>query len=66
MGALCVVAFLIFYVVLAGPVAAIHRKVEAEPVRKVIEVAFSPLVFLVKQDVKPIAPMLKWYFGLWR
>ncbi|MDA1015273.1 MAG: hypothetical protein O3A00_12575 [Planctomycetota bacterium] len=65
-GGLCVVAFLFFYVALAGPVAAIHRKVKAEPVRVVIEVAFAPLVFLVKHDVKPFSPMIKWYFGLWR
>ena len=60
------VAFLVVYLVLAGPVAAIHRAVRFAPVQNAIEVVYAPVVFVVRNRVEPLATVMRAWIEVFR
>lgn len=65
-GCLSSLAFLVSYLVSAGPMVALHRAVQADELRRIIEIVYAPLVFAVKHNLEPVASIMKWYLGLFR
>jgi len=59
-----VVAFIVVYVGLAGPVAFLHRSIEFQPFRNVIETIYAPVVFVVENDVPPFSGLIKAWIEL--
>ena len=62
-------AFAIFgaslmYLLMAGPLAFLHKKLAVGPFQSAIETIFAPIVLIVKSDVKPFSTLLKAYIGL--
>ncbi len=52
------------YFLLSGPMAFLHKRVAVGPFRSAIEILYAPIVFIVKNDIEPLATMLKAYVGL--
>lgn len=61
---LALFAFSVMYALTSGPVAFLHKNIQASPFRDVIEVLYAPIVFVVKNDVEPLATVMKAYIGL--
>lgn len=59
-------AFLIVYVLSAGPMSALHKAVKFKPLQNGLEVFYAPLVLLTKVGLWPISNLLKWYISLFR
>lgn len=63
---LCVVGFLAFYLLSAGPVAGIHNVLKVRAFQKAVEVIYAPVVLLVKGNIEPFSSIMKWYVDLFR
>ncbi|MHC4875293.1 MAG: hypothetical protein ACYTGL_02265 [Planctomycetota bacterium] len=64
--ALSATAFLVFYVLSAGPMAGLHRIFQVQGFQRAIEVVYAPVVVLVKSDIEPFSSFMKWYVDLFR
>lgn len=63
---LCVVGFMTFYLLSAGPVAGIHNVLKIRAFQKAVEVIYAPVVLLVKSNIEPFSSIMKWYVDLFR
>lgn len=64
--ALCVVGFLTFYLLSAGPIAGIHNVLKIRAFQRAVEVIYAPVVLLVKSNIEPFSSIMKWYVDLFR
>lgn len=64
--ALCFAVTFCFYVLSAGPMSGLARVVELQSFQSAVHVVYSPLVFVVKKDIRPVSTVLRWYAGLFR
>jgi len=64
--AMCSAAFLLVYVLTAGPMAGLHRAVNFPAFRKGVEIIYAPIVALYQSGLEPFATFLKWYIDLFR
>ena len=56
--------FLFSYVLTAGPMIVLHRRIQARSLKVVIESFYAPLFHFVKREIEPFASILKWYASL--
>lgn len=66
MGFVCLLTFFVVYVISAGPMIWIHDHVKVQAFQRTLEGLYAPLAFIVKRDLWPLAPVLKWYVSLFR
>jgi len=63
---LSVSVFLLVYLATAGPMSAVHRSLRLQPLQRLIEIVYAPVVFVIKRDVEPFSWVMRWYVGLFR
>jgi hypothetical protein len=63
---LCVLGFLTFYLLSAGPIAGLHKIAKIGAFQKAVEVIYAPVVLLVKGNIEPFSSIMKWYIGLFQ
>lgn len=59
-------AFLLFYVLSAGPMVAMHKSIKFKPFQTGLEYFYAPLVLVMKLKLGPVSAFLKWYFELFK
>ena len=64
--ALCMAASLTFYVLSAGPMSGLARTIKLRSFNNAVELVYAPLIVIVKKDIRPVSPALRWYAGLFR
>ncbi len=66
MAGVCLVAFLIVYVLSSGPMVWLHDVFKFEQFQRALEIVYAPIVFLVNNEIEPFATAIRWYVGLFR
>ena len=64
--AMSITGFLMFYVLSAGPMSGLVRVFKVSAFEKCFSIIYAPLVFIVKNDLKPVSTILKAYAELFR
>ncbi|MCA9017488.1 MAG: hypothetical protein KDA77_19350 [Planctomycetaceae bacterium] len=65
-GAMCFVAFLVLYFVMAGPLVWLEGKMKFGPFSKSVKIVYAPLARVVEEDLKPASTVVKSYIGLFK
>lgn len=65
-GAMCLVAFLLLYFVMAGPLVWLEGKMKFGPFSNSVKTVYAPLAQVVKSDLKPASTVVKSYIGLFK
>lgn len=60
------VAFLVSYVLTAGPAAFIMDKIKLPVVAAIAEIVYSPVILVVKLKIPLLSPLIKGYIGLFQ
>ncbi len=65
-GLVCMLVFVVIYVLSAGPMAGLHTVFEFKQFQDALEVVYGPVIVLGESDIEPIASLLRSYIGLFR